>query len=389
MAPGRAHPTLRWQDVGWPRPEWAGLARDLPHFRFAYSARAALFQLLSAMPRAGRDTLLLPAFHCTTVVEPVLRAGWKVRFYRVRTDLSLDLDHLKQEASGDVAAILVIHFLGFPAPIRDILPLREKLGCYIIEDWAHSFLLGPNPHIPGDQADFALFSFYKHAPIFAGGGLRLNTRTAWSLAPQKSVGWRQMAVIAKRLFEQAVDNSKGGALKSAFQKLEHLRIRNKRQQAIVGTGSSDPAREANYEFSEKLAIAGIPWMCLRILQASNWTSIFKARRENYEFLARNIEDNPSLRRVCPVLPPEACPWAFPVWMPLRSEHDVQLRAQGVPLFTFGETLHHAIDQCSGATRANAESLSRHLLLLSVHQHLELSDMQRTARLLSDFYRGRH
>lgn len=39
------------------------------------------------------------------------------------------------------------------------------------------------------------------------------------------------------------------------------------------------------------------------------------------------------------LPSNACPWAFPVLLEKRSELASLLRKNGVPLFTFGETLH--------------------------------------------------
>jgi dTDP-4-amino-4,6-dideoxygalactose transaminase len=383
-----AHPTLRWQDLGSARPEWATLASGGATFHYTYNARAALYQLLHSMPRSGRDTVLLPAFHCTTVVEPVLRAGWKVRFYRIKQDLSLDLEDLECHLSSEIAAILVIHFLGFPSPLEDVLRMSHKFGCYLIEDWAHSFLRGPAPHLSGHQGDFALFSFYKHAPSFAGGGLRVNIQIPWSLPLQKSAGVAQTARIFKRLFEQATENSSGGPLKSTFQKFEEWRVGKKRAQSANIGVSAETSFGSSYEFSERLARAGIPWLSRHVLHASSWISLFEARRRNYEFLAQYIEETPLFRKVHPKLPAEVCPWAFPVWLPLRSKHDFQLRARGVPLFTFGEVLHPIISQSPDETRDAAKNLSEHLLLLSVQQNLELADMERTAQLVNEFYRGR-
>jgi perosamine synthetase len=384
-----SHPTLRWHNLGRPRPEWAALTRDETKFHYTYNARGALYQLLRTMPRCGRDTILLPAFHCTTVVEPTVRAGWKVRFYHIRQDLSLDLEDLSRQLAGDVAAILVIHFLGFPTPLDEILQLGRKYSCYLIEDWAHSFLQGPTPHVPTLQGDFAVFSFYKHVPSFAGGGLRLNTPLQWSLARPASVGWRQTAVIGKRLLEQVIDNSPDHPMKTALQKLEEWRVRRwqvKRSAARVG---EEAAQESAYAFSEKLAMAGIPWLSRTVLEGESWTSVFEARQRNYKLLAQNIGDYPLFRRFHPTLPPDVCPWAFPVWLPRRSEHDFQLRALGVPLFTFGEVLHPLMNDLSSEDAyKDARALSQHLLLLSVHQNLELADMERTAQIVNDFYKGR-
>ncbi len=384
-----AHPTLRWQDLGPPRPEWAALSGSGFRFHYTYNARAALYQLLLAMPRSERNTVLLPAFHCTTVVEPALRAGWKVRFYRIRTDLSIDLEHLQSQLSKDVAALLVIHFLGFPAPLEDTHRMSREAGCYLIEDWAHSFLRGPEAAIPGDQGDFALFSFYKHAPSFAGGGLRLNTKITWPLPSQISAGKRQSALIAKRLLEQIVDNSSGSLLKSGLQKFERWRVKMKSRQNTASETSSENSIEPAYEFSDRLARAGIPWLSRRVLLATRWAGLMEARRRNYAYLAQNLLENQWMQKVHTALPPDVCPWAFPVWMSARAEQDVQLRARGVPLFTFGEVLHPITVQSPAVVRKDAEDLSRCLLLLSVHQNLELTDMERTARIINDFYQGRN
>jgi len=380
-----AHPTLRWRDLGPAQPEWAALAPEGNQFHYTYNARAALYQLLLAMPRSGRDTVLLPAFHCTTVVEAVLRAGWKVRFYRIKPDLSLDLQDLQCQLSSEVAAILVIHFLGFPAPLESVSRMSHQFGCYLIEDWAHSFLRGPAPHLAGDQGDFALFSFYKHASSFAGGGLRVNIQIPWSLPLQRSAGVAQSVRIFKRLLEQAIENSPGGPLKTTFQQCEQWRVGRKHGQS-AGTGvSGETSFGSPHEFSEPLARAGIPWLSRQILHASRWTPLFEARRRNYEFLARHLKQTSSFRVLRPALPGDVCPWAFPVWLQARSEGDFKLRAAGVPLFTFGETLHPEVERASEAARKDAQELSQRLLLLAVHQNLEPANMEHTVQLVNQFY----
>jgi hypothetical protein len=317
----------------------------------------------------------------------VLKAGWKVRFYRIRPDLSIDLENLESCLSNDVAAILVIHFLGFPTPLDDILRFRDRFACYVIEDWAHSFLQGPDVHLSGDRGDFALLSFYKHAPSFAGGGFRVNLPVSWLTTPQQSAGWREAARITKRLVEQAIDNAQDGIAKRAFQTVEQWRVQKKSLQQNSTHTSAEPSEPA-YEFSDKLAVCGIPWLSRKVLEAAPWASIFRVRRQNYEYLAKHLDENPRLRRMVPTLPPDVCPWAFPVWLPSRSEHDIQLRAAGVPLFTFGEVLHATLRQCPGPTLEDAEDLSKHLLLLSVHQNLTLQDMERVSQIVNGFFRRR-
>lgn len=384
---GSAHPTLRWNDLGRSRPEWKNLLARVPGFRYTYNARAALFQLLSALPHDRRNVILIPAFHCVTVVEPALRAGWLVRFYHVRTDLTVDLEDLRRQISPEVGAILLIHFLGFPGPVREVVEIARESGCPVIEDWAHSFLQGPEPHFPSVMGDYAIFSFYKHAPSFAGGGLIASTPEPFQLPPQHKVGWRHDAVIAKRFAEQIIDNSPGGPLRTFLQSVERWRVRRKTRGAPP-SGGSETTTGLAYQFSLELARATIPRISLKVLEASHWKAIFETRRSNYLFLARELPKNNSICMLYPKLPPEVCPWAFPVWLPARSKEDFRLRAAGVPLFTFGETLHPAIAGAGEQAREDAQELADCLLLLSVHQGLNIKHLEHTVRVVTEFYRGR-
>ena len=117
----------------------------------------------------------MPAFHCVTAVEPIVRAGYTPLFYKINEDLSIDYEDLCAKLSSDIAAVVVINYFGFPADIEGILALREKYDYYVIDDWAHSFLDAKSQKLTGDKGDMAIFSFRKLVPSYAGGGLRINS----------------------------------------------------------------------------------------------------------------------------------------------------------------------------------------------------------------------
>jgi perosamine synthetase len=383
-----AHPTLRLRDIRRPRSDTLEQLSQLERFFYAYSARAALYQLLRAMSREKRNTVLLPAFHCTTVVEPVLRAGFQVRFYRIRQDLSVDLDDLESKLSGEVAVVLLIHFLGFPAPVGEVLRLRPRFGFYLVEDCAHSFLRGPRPHFSGGEGDFTLYSFYKLVPSFAGGGLRI-CNADFSFPPStKSSGIRHISLILKRMVEQVADNAGDGFWKNAFQTFEAARVKRKRSHGSAG-GLAMGMPYEGYDFNERLAGCGIPWISRKILEASDLKDVLEKRRRNYAFLNQNLVETQDLRKIFTVLPDDVCPWAFPVWLRARSKCDHLMRERGVALFTFGETLHPAIQQCDPLARRDAEDLSQNMLLLSIHQNVMENELRDSCRIIQEVLeRGR-
>ena len=164
-----------------------------------YNARGALYQFLRVIPENKGSVVLLPAFHCTALVEPVARSGFRPIFYRIKPDFSPDLEDLRSKAKPEVALIVVVHFFGFPADLGPILELREQANCYVLEDSAHSFLSKDSGRYIGHRGDFSIFSYYKTVASLFGGGLRINGQPLDFSPSSKKLSLQESAVITKRL----------------------------------------------------------------------------------------------------------------------------------------------------------------------------------------------
>jgi len=371
------HPTLRFDDVRF-RP--SSHLRDFyspGKLRLTYNARAAFYQLLCSLRESGRRTVLLPAFHCTALVEPVPRAGFKADFYRLLPDFRPDLDDVRRRFSDEVAVIVVIHYFGFPVDLAPFLRLRAEFGGHVVEDCAHSFLSRNGTSFVGHGADFSLFSFYKFVPSLAGGGLGINLEGFPEATAPATVSWREQLTLAKRLFEQMLENSPENPASKILLKAERWRVNRRRSQPSAVSHSvlvDDP-----YLFREELARSGMPGICRRILECNNWDENRAARRRNYSLFSEEIQDGPHVTRVLPDLPEGVCPWAFPILLPSRSVHDKQLRELGVPVYSFGEILHPLLANQNDQARRDAERLSEQLLLLPVHAQLDATTVREIAR----------
>lgn len=375
------HPSLRFADIHLRR-------RSLREFyspgklRLTYNARAAFYQLLGSLRTHGRRTVLLPAFHCTALVEPVPRAGFNASFYRILPDFRPDMEDVRCKLSRDVAAVVVIHYFGFMTDLEPFLRLRDEFGCRIIEDCAHSFLSQRGGSYIGHGGDFSLFSFYKFAPSLAGGGLGISPERVTSMPPPAGVSWREQLTLAKRLFEQLLENSPGNPVSRILLKAERWRVRRRRSQPSAVSLSAlvdDP-----YLFREDLANSGMPGLCRRLVESNDWNENLAARQLNYSLYTEEIQDSSLLRRVFPDLPPGVCPWAYPILLVNREQHDQQLRALGVPLYSFGEILHPLLAGQNDQARRDAEHLSGQLLLLPVHAQLDSSKVREIARRIRTY-----
>jgi perosamine synthetase len=378
------HPTLRLSDVFPPSAQSLRAQNAPASLYLTYNARGAFYQLLLSLEKKGADTVLLPAFHCTALVEPVVRAGFRTAFYRIRPDFTVDLDDLRTKLNSETCMVVVVHFFGFPADLAPIVKLARTCGALLVEDCAHSFLSSIDGSFIGHQGDFALYSYYKFAPSIAGGGLGVNLSKFTLRREPAPVPLRELAIIAKRMVEQVAMNMPGNVLCKAFLRLDQFRTARKTPSSAKTAASAfvdDP-----YLFREDLARAELPRICRRILESSRWRKNLEARQRNYRLLSHRLQDATGMRRVFPELPDSVCPWAFPVLLENRAQHEQSLRRMGVPLYTFGEILHPSLTETHGPTREDAEWLSSRLLLLPVHDGLLGTEIEDYAKILRQYVR---
>ena len=375
-----------------------------PHRAYlTYNSRGALYQLLSALPQNAGNTILLPAFHCVALVDPVVAAGFKAVFYRIRQDLTIDIEDFASKLKPGVAATVVVHFFGFPADLDDIAMLSHEHGSYLIEDCAHSFLSRSGDETIGRRGDFAIFSYYKFAPSLVGGSLVVNRKNLRLELPNARLPLHKQVVIVKRLFTQALMNTSDNPLSSALLRLDHFRINRRNQRnsertynktVVAETPSSSttlPSAFLNdpFLFDEALARSAMPWISKRIVESSKWQEIANKRRQNYLLLSRLLPDTGVLRRMLPDLPEGVVPWFYPVSLSNRTNHQRALRKLGIPLSLFGVPLHSALNDSNEHTCEDARALSRDLMLLPVHHLLGEDQIQTYVKTLLDYVDSQH
>lgn len=378
-----SHPTLCGRDVRPPRLNRLRALYAPDRLYLTYNARSAFYRLLRALPLERGNVVLLPAFHCTALVEPVARAGYRAKFYRITKDLIIDESDVIRKMSAEVALLVVVHFFGFPQDIDSYAQLARDNDCFLIEDCAHSFLTRRDGRYVGHDGDFALFSYYKFSPSHAGGGLGVN-RGNLQINPGRRIPLRQSIVIAKALLEQIVENLPHCRVRTALLSWESRRVAKRRAMEDAKGGLPDTAEK--YPFRDDLAYAKMPFLSKYVIESGRWEVLVAIRRRNYMLIAGLIEESESLSRLLPDLPEGVSPWAFPVLLRDRRVHEHTLRDRGVPLFTFGETLHRLLLETDDLARADAEYLSDRLMALPIHQQIEEDEIRKYAAILNHYVR---
>ncbi len=148
-----------------------------PDAAFTPSGSAAILCALQAAGVGAGDEVLVPAYHCPTMIWPVQLCGAVPVLVPVGDDLSVALAHLRACCSARTRAVLVPHFFGVLQPqFGDIRHWCDQTGLTLIEDCAHMFYGAAGSDLPGSGGHFAIASTRKFFPGVEGGALVANGR---------------------------------------------------------------------------------------------------------------------------------------------------------------------------------------------------------------------
>ncbi|MFQ5506595.1 MAG: DegT/DnrJ/EryC1/StrS family aminotransferase, partial [Planctomycetota bacterium] len=128
------------------------------------------------------DEVLVPAVGWSTTVYPIAQVGCVPVLVDVdlRT-LNVNAEILEAAISERTRAIVVVHALGNPCPMDEIMDLAEKHGLFVLEDCCEAHGAEMNGRRVGTFGDLSSFSFYfsHHMTTGEGGMLSFHDVDRW------------------------------------------------------------------------------------------------------------------------------------------------------------------------------------------------------------------
>jgi dTDP-4-amino-4,6-dideoxygalactose transaminase len=383
-----------------PRLEWKALRPgrrrsetpapfDTARTHYVFSGRTAIFHGLRVLGISSGERVLVPAFNCASLVEPILRHGAKVAFYKINTDCSADVDDLARRIDAQTRAIVVIHYFGFPERLEPLRRLCAGRGLYLIEDCAH-VLAGESASAPlGATGDVSIFSWRKFLPVGDGGQLVVNNP---ALTAGVSLD-RPRPLLRVKAFKDAVDR-----LLESPNALARCANRVWRLPSTIRRGPLAPAPDAVSESSASSASSpapvdeldlGCPFTLVNLPMTAfsrfvarhiDLRAIIERRRRNYLYVQQLIGGLPGVRPVFKDLPDGVCPLAFPFFVEGRKDFHLLLRAKGIPASTWGGVIHPVL---SLDDFPESRTLYDGLIYLPVHQSLTVQEMDTMGRAVRE------
>jgi perosamine synthetase len=350
--------------------------------QYFFWARNAIYHGLSSLNLKSGDNVLVPAYHCTSVVEPILLRGVNVTFYDINLDLSPDFEDLKSKITSTTRAIFAIHYFGFPQPIQKMRELCRASKLYLIEDCAHVLAGRTGDRIRlGHYGDISIFSWRKFLPIYDGGQLVVNNPKLKAQVALDKGNFLFRLKVAKntleRLFESSGDNWRhyvsvlwGG---TSFVSKSLARVHK---------SAAKVCRLNNYEldFNPDCANLEMSTISKRILARSNIADIAAARQRNYARLLKAARTMAGLIPLYPNLPDNVCPWIFPILVRGRKNFQMVLREKGIPATSWSGVIHPSLPL---QQFPKARILYDHLVFLPVHQSLSEQNLETMIRILGE------
>lgn len=156
------------------------------------SGTSALNIALSLINLKGKE-VLIPSLSFVSTANCVLHNGGKPIFVDIDPRrLSINPELLEEKINSKTAAILPVHFGGFPAQLDKIIKICKKYNLILIEDAAHATgAVYKNKKI-GTHGFATCFSFHpvKNLSMPTGGMITLNTKEHQKLRTRiKSLRW--------------------------------------------------------------------------------------------------------------------------------------------------------------------------------------------------------
>ena len=306
------------------------------------SGRMAFYYALTAAGLTPGDEVLVPAYHCGSMLEPLIWLGLKPVLFPLQADLTVTPALLQAHMGSRCRALLLPHFFGFPQPLAAMRQFCREQQILLIEDCAHSFFSKADGLQLGYVGDFSIASSVKFFPGSSGGALACNNP-----AYESALSAVRPPPIKAQL--KALLNPLEAA--ASYDRLAWWPRRWRRRPLLPGgdQGKSLLKRYAATTESTRLLCReqlqwfdpgqigmGMSHFHRWLLNHSRCEEIIRRRRENFRYYLKRLQTQRNLRPLYGCLPEQVVPYVFPLLLSLPEQHFPRLKMRAVPIWRWEE-----------------------------------------------------
>jgi perosamine synthetase len=365
-------PVLTWPGVSLGRDAMHPCLLDLPAVRYTTSGRAAIWHVLRLIGLKPGERVLMPSYHCMSMIAPVVLLGGEVEFYPISADGSADMDYLRSATRRPVRAILAAHFFGLPRAMRAIRQLCDDHDIAFIEDCAHALWGKHDGYSVGSLGDYAIGSMTKFFPVPEGGCVASSRYSLEALGLRASPPRRELKVLVD-ILERATSFERLPGLNAPLNVLWRIKsLLRRKGEARVDDSHHDllSAQASLADLDVEQAEVAMSRVALAVVKHTRMQRAYENRRAHFSRLLACSMQLSNAHPLASTLPSGAAPYVFPVWAEDPDNAFNALRDLGIAVFRWDwrwpGTPHETSD--------HGNSWAHHVLQLPCHQDLSLTDM---------------
>lgn len=350
----------------WFNNDGVGKSIFLDERSFFWQGRYALAAALIELGIVDEVGILLPSYHCRSLVEPAQFLRAKIHFYPMQENLSpmkdVLLNFLENARQTLIKVMVIPHYFGFPQQIEELAELCASENVYLIEDCAHAFYGKVGGNLIGSYGQFAIASPRKFFPT-ENGGVLVDNRKKGCLNPSlKRLSKVSEVKSIVRSIVQLINcnSSRSNRMFEPIQAPDLVSFKN-------STLPDAPICKAGFKCFEpaKLNVSGYKasqW----IMNNASHGKIIVARRKNYNKWLEGVKNIQDCHALFNTLPEGVVPYVFPLVLDCKPEMAFHfLKMAGVPMLRWEDM---AVTDCE-------VSNNYRLSLIQLPCHQSLSDEQ--------------
>ena len=346
------------------------------------AARYAIAHALKHMNMAADDEILIPAYHCTVMVAPIVTMGGKPIFYQITANLDTDLVDIRKKITPKTKAIIAVNYCGFIQNMAEVRALCTEKNIILIEDCAHSFFGQKNGVTVGGHGDYILVSARKFFPVDEGGVLLING-SAENIPQQEKQKFIYSLKSFLALIERSLKFGRLWLLAPLVELFNFLRSATKNVGKVPETEPSvhvdpidtpsdpDVVQEGENAYNHNLRDKEATFINILLPKILNTTTITKRRRNHYLWLSAQFKKMPHCRLMIEELPEGIVPFMLPVYIENLEKYFSAFEDAAIPMQRFAQFLWP--DMAENICPITAD-YSKNVILFPCHQELSQQDL---------------
>ena len=356
--------------------------QDLKSVAYTANGRGAMYQALLQLALPEGSRVLIPTYHCTSMVAPVLLAGLQPVYFGLQADGLPDLNELDRRGDIGASAIVVVHYFGLPRSLAAVRQWCDVRSIALIEDCAHCHFGHAGERPVGAWGDYATASLSKFLPVHEGGLLG-SAHFAISPMALRSPGIKLQAKGCIDVLEFAARHRRLAGLQSLLSiafSLKNWCSKWAKGRKIAAPYSTPelPAEAVAMQLCDMGRTDSAPaWASMLLNRLLPRGRILTRRRDNFAQYLQAFSNVEGARPLFVNTTPDAVPYVFPLWVDDAERVYRAIVALELPVFRWDRPW-------PGTPLLQGDTGSmwrRHVLQLLCHQDLRPEDITSTSRAI--------